>query len=88
MDNKTMTKMILLQVLGLAALLFGRVTKISLAIAFLTDLVMNKWDEIWAIGLKSPAAKAASDSMCAPSAKSDADEAKLLAIGEEHCKAA
>ena len=85
-DPKTMTKMVLLQVLGLANLIFGRTPRFGAALAFITDLVLNRWDEIWAIGQKSGGATTAVEAITAP-AESDAREAQLAAAGDAWNKA-
>lgn len=54
MNDKTSTQLICLQALGLLSLVFGRVPTVAKAVAFLSDIVVNKWDQIWDIGQKTP----------------------------------
>lgn len=84
-DPKTMTQMVLLQVLGLATLIFGRTPRFGAALAFITDLVMNRWDEIWAIGQKSAGATTAVAAIS--NAPADTNEDQLTAAIDANKKA-
>lgn len=70
MNEKTKIQLICIQLLGLLGLLFGKMPSLKAGIDFLSDLVLTRWDEIWAIRYPN---KKSSDSL--------AVEQALLAAG-------
>ncbi len=82
MQDKQAAQLICLQALGLLSLVFGKVPVISKAVAFLSNIVVNSWDELWAIGEKNPPSPVKGDFSEAKEGQEEAFQTMILNMGD------
>jgi hypothetical protein len=81
MNDKRQTQMILLQFLGIASLIYGRTPRVATAVNLLTDLILNRWDELWSIVIANQPSRITADHLC--KVDTTPEEEILLRFGQE-----